>query len=157
MKFRSVSFSLAMILGLALVVPSTLLIAQQSNVGTEGGTQEVVLGGFSCSGPFSDDRPDNFGSVHIDFNGTSGITSGFFGSAFGLAPDSPFEVCDAITPEVAANARSLGCTVGKSTFKDSFNRRTGSFGFVCDGRRNQVINAMAGLAKQMLNIDEFVP
>lgn len=158
MKFMSVSFSLAMILGLALVVPSTLLIAQQSNVGTEGGTQEIVFGLFRCNGP-NPDRPVNFGRgfVDIEFHGTSGITSGFFGSSSRLAPDSPFEICEAITLEVAASARSLGCTVGENTFEEAFNTLDGYFSFVCHGRRNQVMNAMAGLAKQMLNIDKFVP
>jgi hypothetical protein len=157
MKIISVSFSLAVILGLALVVPSTL-IAQPSDVGTEGGTQEVVIGRVDCSGPIPD-RPDDpvFGDVAVEFRGTTGIAQ-YLEFSSGLAPDSPFEVCETIIPDVAAGAQSLGCTVGRIVFHTSSNNRlNGEFEFVCDGRRNQVMNAIAGISKQILSVVEVVP
>jgi hypothetical protein len=157
MKFISVSFSLAVILGLALVVPSTL-IAQPSNVGTEGGTQEVVIGRVSCSGPIPD-RPNDpvYGDVFVEFRGTTGIAQRLeFLSE--LPPDSPFEVCETIIPDVAAGAQSLGCTVGRIVFDvDGNNRLNGGFVCICDGRRNQVMNAIAGISKRILSVVEVVP
>ena len=158
MKFISVSFSLAVILSLALLVPSALS-AQPSDVGTEGGTQEVVVGYFGCSGPIPDRPPEDpvYGDVDVTISGTTGIVQ-YLEFSSELAPDSPFEVCEAITPEVAAGAQSLGCTVGRVAFNTAGNnRRNGGFSFVCDGRRNQVMNAIAGLATQILNVGEVVP
>jgi hypothetical protein len=160
MKFMSVSFSLAIFLGLALVVPSTLS-AQQSDPGTEGGTQEVVVGSFGCSGPIRDRPPEDpvYGDVGVEIRGTTGIVQ-FLEFSSDLVPNSPFEICEAIITDFAAGAQSLGCTTGRVTIRppDRFSDRISAFfGFVCDGRRNQVMNAIAGLTKQIFNVDEVVP
>ena len=158
MKFMRNNFSLAMILGFALVVPNTLS-AQPSDAGNEGGTQEVVVGYFSCDGPIPDRPPDDpvFGELFVEIKGTTGIVQSLEFSSE-LPPDSPTQVCESVAPEAAVSARSLGCTTGRVTFDTAGNnRQNGRFSFVCDGRRNQVINAVAGFAKQVLNVEVVVP
>ena len=159
MKFMRNNFSLAMILGFALVVPNTLS-AQPSDAGNEGGTQEVVAGYFSCDGPIPDRPPDDpvFGDLYVEIKGTAGIVVQSLEFSSELAPDSPTQICESVTPEAAASTRSLGCTTGRVTFYTAGNnRQNGRFSFVCNGRRNQVVNAVAGFAKQVLNVEAVVP
>ncbi|MBW2542192.1 MAG: hypothetical protein JRF15_08885 [Deltaproteobacteria bacterium] len=154
-----IHFALGMILVFTLVAPSTAS-AQPSDAVNEGGTQEVAVGYFDCSGPIPDRPPDDpvYGDLYVEIKGTVGIVAQRLEFSSELAPDSPAAVCESIAPDAAASIRSRGCTTGRVTFDTSSNnRRNGRFYFVCDGRRNQVINAVAGLAKQVLNVQAVTP
>ena len=118
-------------------------------------SRELVIGSFSCSASPGCCVPPLSGQVRMSFNGTAGITTDQLGVArsFQGVVGEPLEICEALTGTPFAVAQEF-CTVseiGTSTFNTGSGTGVNmSFSFVCNGPRNEVVNAIGEMSEALV-------
>ena len=97
---------------------------------------EIATGSFKC---------DLTRSIDFSVSGTSGLFSGDMGFGISAAPDVGVD-CEALVADFAARAHSVGCATGPLAFAD--------IGFICEGKRGDVVAAIAELGRLVLTSSE---
>ncbi len=108
---------------------------------------EMVSGTFECSG-FIGPAYGPAGAT-LSFAGTAGIVATTI-EVGGATVDSPGEFCDALRAKTLAKAVSLGCVTGQVRTRVDAYMVDLTFKFVCDGKRGDVVSAIAALSKKFL-------
>ena len=122
------------------------------------GEAEVLTGQYQCSGSIFSDGQDPTIQAIVYLSGTSGLVSDFApfpAESRGGPPDldEMDRICAAHLENARASAPPVCALTPVRTFRDEFGNGSssgGSFSFVCEGRRDAVIQAIGSFSRSVV-------